>query len=165
MVLQAILDVQGDTSAFVNDIQIIQSTRLTLADVRNWLLTLEQEDYIDLTPTSAGLSTSITPKGRLTLGLYRPLPAQPAASPPTAGLTRLRSKTGRERALVVGISEYPLPIPRLPAVANDVREIAQVLSSDRGEFPAGNVRRLADGEATRQEVLAALDSSFQVLLY
>ncbi len=62
--------------------------------------------------------------------------------------SRSRSKTGRERALIIGISDYPPPIRKLPAVANDVREIAQLLRSDRGEFPAENVRHLIDGEAS-----------------
>jgi hypothetical protein len=37
---------------------------------------------------------------------------------------------------VIGVSDYPPPIPRLPAVANDVREVAALLGSDKGEFPA-----------------------------
>ena len=116
--------------------------------MRNWLLTLDQEEYVDLALTNNGLSASITPKGRLTLGLFRPLPSTPAPEP-----SKSRSRTGREKALVIGISDYPPPIRKLPAVANDVREMAKLLSSDQGQFPSQNVRSLADGEATQKAVL------------
>jgi len=126
-----------------------------MSDMRNWLLTLDQEEYIDLTLTNNGLSASITPKGRLTLGLFHPLPSTPAPEP-----SKSRSRTGREKALVIGISDYPPPIRKLPAVANDVREMAKLLSSDQGQFPSQNVRSLADGEATQKAVLKAIDSTF-----
>jgi uncharacterized caspase-like protein len=64
--------------------------------------------------------------------------------------------TSNQRALVVGVSEYPDPKDRLPAVAADVREMAKVLSSRHGTFPAKGVTVLADKQATRDKVLAAL---------
>jgi hypothetical protein len=109
---------------------------------------LDNDEYVDLALTESGMKASLTAKGRLALGLYRPFPAQPAPEP-----ARSRSKTGRERALVIGISDYPSPIRRLPAVANDVREMANLLGSDRGQFPAQNVLRLTDAEATSQKVI------------
>ena len=156
MVLQAILNAQGETSNYIEDSGLAQATRIALSDMRNWLLTLDQEEYVDLGLTNNGLSASITPKGRLTLGLFHPLPSTPAPAP-----SRSRTKTGREKALVIGVSDYPPPIPKLPAVANDVREIAGLLSSERGEFPAQNVRSLADQEAFRQTVLDALETTFR----
>ena len=40
-----------------------------------------------------------------------------------------------QQALVIGISDYTAPIPKLPAVAADVREMAKVLRSRNGAFP------------------------------
>ena len=65
-----------------------------------------------------------------------------------------------QRALVIGVSDYPNPADRLPAVAADVREMAKVLSSKYGTFPAKGVTVLADKQATRDKVLAALRSAF-----
>lgn len=156
MVMQAIQNAQGETFNYIDDSKLSQATRIAMSDMRNWLLTLDQEEYVDLALTNNGLSASITPKGRLTLGLFRPLPTPPAPEP-----SRARTKTGREKALVIGISEYPQPIPKLPAVANDVREIAKTLSSEKGEFPAQNVKSLVDQEANRQSVLDALEATFR----
>ena len=130
MVLQAILNAQGETSTYIEDSKLTQATQIAMSDMRNWLLTLDQEEYVDLALTNNGLSASITPKGRLTLGLFRPLPSTPAPEP-----SKSRSRTGREKALVIGISDYPPPIRKLPAVANDVREMARLLGSDQGQFP------------------------------
>ena len=155
MVLQAIGNAQGETSTYIEDSKLAQATEIAMSDMRNWLLTLDQEEYIDLTLTNNGLSASITPKGRLTLGLFRPLPSTPAPEP-----SKSRSRTGREKALVIGISDYPLPIRKLPAVANDVREMARLLSSDKGQFPSKNVQCLADREATHQAVLDGIEATF-----
>jgi caspase domain-containing protein len=156
MVLQAILNAQGETSSYIEDSKLAQATQIALSDMRNWLLTLDQEEYIDLALTNDGLSASITPKGRLTLGLFRPLPSTPATEPSSS-----RSKTGREKALVIGISDYPPPIPKLPAVANDVREVAKLLSSEHGEFSAQNVRSLVNQEADHRSVLDSLETTFR----
>src|SRR4051812_15591111 len=155
LVLQAISDTQGDTGAFIEDSRIAQATRISLRDMRDWFLTLDHDEYVDLALTESGMSASVTAKGRLALGLYRPFPT-PAKPEPS----RSRSKTGRERALVIGISDYPDPIPKLPAVANDVREMATLLGSDKGQFPSQNVLRLADSEATSEKVIQAIESTF-----
>ena len=123
--------------------------------MRDWLLTLDNDEYVDLALTESGMSASVTAKGRLALGLYRPFP-----TPTTPEPSRSRSKTGRERALVIGISNYPPPISKLPAVANDVREMATLLGSDKGQFPAQNVLRLTDAEATSEKVIEAIESTF-----
>ena len=155
MVLQAILDAQGDTGTFIEDTRICQATRISLRDMRDWFLTLDNDELVDLALTETGMSASVTAKGRLALGLYRPFP-----TPTTPEPSRSRSKTGRERALVIGISNYPPPIPKLPAVANDVLEMAILLGSDKGQFPAQNVIRLTDAEATWQKVIEAIESTF-----
>lgn len=71
-----------------------------------------------------------------------------------------RPATGNQRALVIGVSDYPKPSDRLPAVAADVREMAEVLSSKNGTFPRSGITVLADKQATRAKVLAALRSAF-----
>lgn len=157
MVLEAIINAQGETSAFIEDAKVAQVTRIALRDMRDWFLTLDQDEYVELALTEGGLKASVTPKGRLALGLFRPLPTPPEPTSPAA--VRSRSRTGRERALVIGISDYSSPISKLPAVANDVQEMAMLLSSDRGQFPARNVVRLTDGEATAKEVLHAIEST------
>src|ERR1044071_9586472 len=65
-----------------------------------------------------------------------------------------------QRALVVGVSDYPDPADRLPAVAADVKEMAKVLSSKHGTFPSKGVTVLTDKQATRETVLSALRSVF-----
>ena len=122
--------------------------------MRDWFLTLDQEEYVELALTEGGLKgVASRPRDACALGLYRPFPE--SAVPVTQEPARSRSRTGRERALVIGISDYPPPIRKLPAVANDVREIAKLLGSDEGQFPTQNVRSLADGEATQKAVLEA----------
>src|SRR5262249_5717516 len=81
-------------------------------------------------------------------------------TPPTPEPARSRSKTGRERALVIGISDYPPPIRSLPDVANDVKEMATLLSSDKGQFRAKNGKCLIHGKATSREVLKAIETTF-----
>jgi hypothetical protein len=88
MVLQAILDASGDMPSFVEDSQIARTTRIALQDVRDWLETLEGDEYVEIARTEAGLSASITAKGRLALGQYQPFPSPPpgpgTSSPPTS---------------------------------------------------------------------------------
>jgi formylglycine-generating enzyme required for sulfatase activity len=72
MVLQAILDGSGDMLNFVEDSQIARTTRIALKDVRDWLETLEGDEHVEIARTEAGLSASITAKGRLALRRDRP---------------------------------------------------------------------------------------------
>ena len=157
-VLQTILDAQGDNPAPIEDTRVAQVTQISLRNTRDWYLTLDQDGYVDLVLTEGGLRASVTPKGRLALGLYQPFPTRP--TPSESGPARSRSRTGRERALVIGISNYPSPIRKLPAVANDVREMATLLGSDKGQFPAQNVLRLTDAEATSEKVMDAIETTF-----
>jgi hypothetical protein len=158
MVLQAIMNAQGEASSYIDDSKLARETQIALSDMRNWLLTLDHEEYVDLALTNSGLSASITPKGRLTLGMFRPIATTPARvqeSPPP------RLKTGGEKALVIGVSDYPSPIAKLPAVANDVREIAGLLSSEKGEFTSQNLKCLVDGAVTQQSVRETLGGTFR----
>jgi hypothetical protein len=93
MVLQALLDAQGETSAFIEDSRIAQATNISPRDMRDWLLTLDHDELVDLALTENGMSASGTAKGRLALGLYRPFP-----TPTALESLRSRSKTGRESA-------------------------------------------------------------------
>ena len=62
----------------------------------------------------------------------------------------------KHRALVIGISEYPDPAWKLPAVAADVREIAKLLGSSNSTFKDGGVLVLTDAEATAPAIQKAL---------
>jgi len=66
-----------------------------------------------------------------------------------------------QRALVIGVSAYPDPAKRLPAVAADVREMARILSSKHGVFKPAGVSVLSDRQASRDSVLSALKSVFK----
>lgn len=65
-----------------------------------------------------------------------------------------------ERALIVGISGYSSPVTPLPAVANDVREMAKLLTSKNGAFQKDSVTTLPDKAATRDAILAGLNDVF-----
>ena len=83
MVLQAIHDAQGESQAFIEDNRISQATRISLRDMRDWFLTLDNDELVDLALTENGLSASVTAKGRLALGLYRPFPTPTHLCPGT----------------------------------------------------------------------------------
>jgi Caspase domain len=70
-------------------------------------------------------------------------------------------RTPKNRALVIGISNYPTGITNLPAVSNDVREMAKVLGSKNGRFSSADIRILTNRQAKRREVLAELKWAFQ----
>ena len=70
------------------------------------------------------------------------------------------SKTTGQRALIIGISDYPAPIAKLPAVAADVREMAKLLRSKDGAFRPAGVTVLIDRQATRQAIRDALAEAF-----
>ena len=89
LVLQEIQDAQGESQSFLEDTRICQATKISLRDMRDWFLTLDNDEYVDLALTESGLSASVTAKGRLALGLYRPFP-----TPTTSEPSRSRSKTG-----------------------------------------------------------------------
>lgn len=63
--------------------------------------------------------------------------------------------TPAKRALLIGIDHYPKVTP-LEGCVNDVQLMRSILQETFG-FPAENVTLLADAEATREGILAALD--------
>ena len=65
----------------------------------------------------------------------------------------------RNRALTIGISNYPPGIRNLPAVTHDVRAMADLLGSSNGSFASGDVRVLLDSHATKQAIREALADS------
>jgi uncharacterized caspase-like protein len=73
---------------------------------------------------------------------------------------KLTPSQAAQRALVVGVSDYPSPILKLPAVANDVREMAKLLASKNGVFTKTSVAVLTDKRATRQNILDGLRHAF-----
>lgn len=67
LVLNAVRDLAWDGSRFVTDGEIAENTRISIADVRDWIKTLADDGYVDLVPTTNGQSFAITAKGRLAL--------------------------------------------------------------------------------------------------
>ncbi len=64
MVLQAIHDSPKNAAGFVSDLEVARSTQIAIADIRDWLETLEGEGYVEVARTTTGLRVSITAKGR-----------------------------------------------------------------------------------------------------
>jgi hypothetical protein len=64
------------------------------------------------------------------------------------------------KAVVIGVSDYPAPIRKLLAVSADVREMAKILQSKDGVFPKSGTIMLGDGQATKSEIESALATAF-----
>src|SRR4051794_15617891 len=82
----------------------------------------------------------------------RPLPGPSIARGPSAVTTIY--------ALLIGIDDYPLPVPRLRGCVNDIREMQTYLQArvDPGGRPveeALRVKTLINHEATRSAVIGA----------
>lgn len=79
-------------------------------------------------------------------------------------MAKKQSKSGsglaRQRALVIGISNYPRPEDYLGGVAADVREMSKLLASKHGTFPADGVLQLIDNAATHDKILEELERVF-----
>src|SRR5262249_19331831 len=67
LILQAILSIQGDSGAYTADSRIAQETDLPLEDVRNWLLTLQDKEFVNLVRGKTGLRAFVEAKGVLAL--------------------------------------------------------------------------------------------------
>ncbi len=72
LVLQAIHDLPKDAAGFVTDAQVAQRTSVALKEVRDWIETLEGEEYVNVARTQAGLRVLVTAKGRAVLNNNRP---------------------------------------------------------------------------------------------
>lgn len=64
----------------------------------------------------------------------------------------------KHRAAIIGVSDYLPGMPSLPAVAQDVREVAKLLGSDKGNFRNGEINLLLNLDATRDAILNALSN-------
>jgi hypothetical protein len=66
-------------------------------------------------------------------------------------------------ALLVGIDDYPSPIPKLRGCVNDIESFAEYLAEkvDREAEVAVRVHKLKDGEATRQSIIDAFRQHFR----
>jgi hypothetical protein len=62
----------------------------------------------------------------------------------------------KNSALIIGVGQYPTGIKKLPAVAADVREIGNLLGSEGGNFKSGEIKVLADTDASRDAILNEL---------
>ena len=60
---------------------------------------------------------------------------------------------GERKALIVGVSDYPVDRDKLKAVAEDLREVTELLESPDGAFNKKFVHVLADAAATRDRIL------------
>ncbi|HSB61284.1 MAG TPA: caspase family protein, partial [Vicinamibacteria bacterium] len=63
---------------------------------------------------------------------------------------------GQRHALLVGVGAYTHGVPALEGPPYDIAALKKALT-DRWGFPAGNVKVLLDGQATRANILAAVD--------
>ena len=118
LVLQAIVDAQAGSSDYVDEARLVQDTGIDGTDLRDWLQTLEEEGYIDVARTREGLSAAVTAKGRLTLGLFRPV--SPAHSPTAA-------RPDRTVRTILFLAANPQGTQRL-ALEREVKKIEQGLS-------------------------------------
>ena len=131
MVLQALLDSQGQTPGFIEDNTIAQVTTIALGDVRNWLETLEGDEYINLARTESGLSASITAKGRLVLGpVLPPASKPPVTPPPTKSPTTPVSAAPAVRTILI-LAANPTSTERL-RLDEEVKKIEQGLERAKG---------------------------------
>lgn len=141
MVLQAVLDTTKDSASFVTDSQIAGATQIAQSDVRDWLDTLDGEGLVEVARTTGGLVASITAKGKLQLGLYKPVPSSPESSvesappePPRLDLSP-GAITGQVLAPTTGspsptLPPQPVPItvaPAIPSPASDSVDGFQVV--------------------------------------
>lgn len=65
----------------------------------------------------------------------------------------------QQKALVVGVSNYPPPIPSLKGVANDAKAMADLLGSPQGQFRGSGVITLLDAQATAAAIREQLDAA------
>ena len=73
-ILKTILELQGNSSDFVNDAEIAEAARMFVIDVRDWMETLAGKEFIEHYKGIDGFSAHITAKGRQALRLSEPMP-------------------------------------------------------------------------------------------
>jgi transcription initiation factor IIE alpha subunit len=70
-VLWAINESQKDTARFVSDVQLSCLTRIGIDDVRDWLITLEDDGLVSLAGTTDGYRALMEARGRIALREYQ----------------------------------------------------------------------------------------------
>ena len=90
LILQAVSDLQGESSNFISDTKIAAHARIDLGDVRNCLLTLEGDSLLSLVRTTEGYIASVEAKGRLVLSL--PIPISTFQTERGLGSVKIRPK-------------------------------------------------------------------------
>jgi hypothetical protein len=73
MVLKTLLDLQGDTSDYVDDARLAAATKIFVQDVRDWLETLEGKGLVERSRGIDGFSAYITAKGKQALRKTEPI--------------------------------------------------------------------------------------------
>ena len=138
MVLQAILDAQGETPVFVEDPDAARLPRYRSEDIRDWLLTLDQEEYVDLALTERGSAPPSRQRAAWRWDLTALFPRPPPVGPRTI---QVPSRTGRERARSSGSA---ITRPRSPAARRRQRRPRDggAPGFGQGPLPAQNVVRL-----------------------
>jgi hypothetical protein len=102
MILHVIQDSPKDSAGFVTDSFVAQNTRIALADVREWIETLEGEGYVDATKTEDGLSVSITALGRLVLKQFQNIGVTALPTIPSPTLTATPQEEREQSSLGPG---------------------------------------------------------------
>jgi Caspase domain/PEGA domain len=73
---------------------------------------------------------------------------------PETAVSPLTSENGKYYAIVIGINQYPKPLPPLSTAVNDATAIAKVLNEDYGF----EVTLLVNNQATRNQILGGINS-------
>jgi len=116
LILKSIHDLQGDSANLVSDAQISEMTKIALPDIREWLLTLRDGEWISLIPTTSGFSALIKPKGQLALKLSSPIPMS------TTAVQRDSSRSGQNEIIESQSSPVASSLPMSSAnVSGSVR--------------------------------------------
>ena len=79
LVLKA-LNLQGGSTDYVDDARLAAATKMSVGDVRDWLVTLEGKGFVELTRLTDSFSAYVTAKGKQALRLTEPI-----SSPKPAG--------------------------------------------------------------------------------
>jgi len=80
LVLKTLLELQGDSTDYIQDSQLANATKMLDQDVRDWLETLEGKGFVERTRLTDGFSVYVTAMGKQALRLTEPI-----SSPKPAG--------------------------------------------------------------------------------
>lgn len=89
LVLKNLLDLQGDTAEYVDDVRLAAACKMHVPDVRDWLETLEGKGFVERARGTEGFSAYVTAKGKQAIRMTEPIPktgpvAQTAPTSPPA---------------------------------------------------------------------------------